>query len=44
MSAACRKRLDEPAGSSCRQPTALKTEPHNVSDLAEALVEEFAHA
>jgi hypothetical protein len=29
MSAACCKRLDEPAGSSCRQPTALKTEPHN---------------
>jgi hypothetical protein len=29
MSAACCKKPDEPAGSSCRQPTALKTEPHN---------------
>src|SRR5215216_6070650 len=44
-SAACCKRPASPLGNSCRQPLALRTEPHNLSlRLAVTLLQEFGYA
>src|SRR5215217_5788087 len=44
-SAACCKRPASPLGNSCRQPLALRTEPHNLSlRVAVTLLQEFGYA